>query len=108
VARRRSLTEHAEALGNLHFKAGSGSRVVASYLEYFRQELRLTHERSREAQAIAERARVDTDSVKHVLTQADRAAKNQNLDPAKAAWLVKSLANLKEKAERLKGANNGA
>jgi hypothetical protein len=105
---RRSLTEHAEALGNLHFKAGSGGRVVASYLEYFRQELRLTHEKSREAQALAERARVGRDSVKHVLTQAEQAAKNPNLAPAKAAWMVKSLAALKEKAERLKGAHNGA
>jgi hypothetical protein len=108
AARRRSLTEHAAALGNLHYKVGSGRRVVASYLEYFRQELMLHHEKSREAQAIAERARVGLDSVKHVLTQADRATKNPNLEPAKAAWLIKSLANLKQKAERLKGANNGA
>jgi hypothetical protein len=108
AARRRSLTEHAAALGNLHYKVGSGSRVVASYLEYFRQELRLHHEKCREAQAIAERARVGLDSAKHVLTQADRATKNPNLEPAKAAWLVKSLAQLKEKAERLKGAQNGA
>jgi hypothetical protein len=108
AARRRSLTEHAAALGNLHYKVGSGRRVVASYLEYFRQELKLHHEKSREAQAIAERARIDLASVKNVLTQADRATKNPNLEPAKAAWLVKSLAKLKEKAERLKGANNGA
>jgi hypothetical protein len=108
AARRRSLTEHAAALGNLHYKVGSGSRVVASYLEYLRQELRLHHEKSREAQAVAERARVGLGSVKHVLTQADRATKNPNLQPAKAAWLIKSLAHLKQKAERLKGANNGA
>jgi hypothetical protein len=108
ATRRRSLTEHAAALGNLHYKVGSGSRVVASYLEYFRQELRLHHEKSREAQAIAERARVSLDSVKQVLTQAERATKNPNLEPDKAAWLIKSLAQLKEKAERLKGAQNGA
>ena len=29
-------------------------------------------------------------------------------DAAKAAWLVKSLANLKKKTERLKGVTNGA
>lgn len=40
---RRSLVEHAEALGNLHFKVGSGSSLVASYLEFFRRELGLRH-----------------------------------------------------------------
>ena len=38
---RRSLVEHAEALGNLHFKVGSGSSLVTSYLEFFRRELGL-------------------------------------------------------------------
>ncbi len=42
---RRSLVEHAEALGNLHFKVGSGSSLVASYLEFFRRELGLRHNR---------------------------------------------------------------
>jgi hypothetical protein len=106
--RRRSLTEHAAALGNLHYKVGGGGRLVQSYLEYFRQELRLHHEKSREALILAERAGVGLDSVKHVLTQAERATKDPNLESAKAAWLVKSLANLKEKAERLKGAKHGA
>jgi hypothetical protein len=108
ATRRRSLNEHAEALGNLHFKAGSGGRVVGFYLDYFRQELRLTHEKSREARVLAERARVGKDTVKHLLTQAEQATKNPNLAPAKAAWLVKSLAHLKKEAERLKGASNGA
>jgi hypothetical protein len=40
---RRSLVEHAEALGNLHFKAGSGPRLVSSYLEFFRRDFGLRH-----------------------------------------------------------------
>lgn len=40
---RRSLVEHAEALGNLHFKAGSSARLVSSYLEFFRRDLGLRH-----------------------------------------------------------------
>ena len=105
---RRSLTEHAVALGNLHFKVGSGSRIVASYLEYFRNELRLHYRKADEAKALAERAGVPPKQVAQLMEHAKRAKRNPTLEPAKAAWLVRSLAALKKKTERLKGASNGA
>ncbi len=104
----RSLTEHATALGNLHFKVGSSSRVVAFYLEYFRNELRLHYRKAEEATALAARAGVDRESVAALLDQAKHGARDPNLPPAKAAWLVRSLAGLKKKTERLKGASHGA
>ncbi len=106
--RQRSLTEHATALGNLHFKVGSGSRVVASYLEYFRNELRLRYLKKEEAAALAARTGVDSGSIAGLLGQAKHAAQNPNLPPAKAAWIVRSLAGLKKKTESLKGASHGA
>jgi hypothetical protein len=106
--RQRSLTEHATALGNLHFKVGSGSRVVASYLEYFRNELRLHYLKTEEAAALAARTGSDSKSIAGLLDQAKQAAQNPNLPPAKAAWIVRSLAGLKKKTESLKGASHGA
>jgi hypothetical protein len=106
--RQRSLTEHATALGNLHFKVGSSSRIVASYLEYFRNELRLHYRKAEEVTALAARAGVDRGSVAGLLDQAKQGARNPNLPPAKAAWLVRSMADLKKKTERLKGASHGA
>jgi hypothetical protein len=104
----RSLTEHAAALGNLHFKAGSAGGVVASYLEYFRHELSLQYRKAEEAQTLAARTGSEVDQVSHLMKNAAQAVKNPNLPRSKAAWLVRSLASLKAKAEHWKGASHGA
>lgn len=107
VALRRSLTEHAAALGNLHYKVGSGGRSVGAYLEYFRHELRLHYSKADEATTLAERAGARTETVRQLIHQALRAAKNPRLAPSHAARLVRSLAALKHEAEHWKGAPNG-
>ena len=104
----RSLTEHAAALGNLHFKAGSAGGVVASYLEYFRHELSLQYRKAEEVQVLAARTGSEVDQVSHLMKNATQAAKNPNLPRSKVAWLVRSLASLKAKAEHWKGASHGA
>lgn len=76
VSARRSLVEHAEALGGLHFKAGTTAPLLASYLEFFRRELAST-------------------SSPEALDRATRAAKSQNLDRARVASFVQSLARLR-------------
>ena len=45
--------EHAEALGNLHYRAGTGARSVAAYLEYWRAELHLGGPQASEKQRLA-------------------------------------------------------
>jgi len=104
----RSLTEHAAALGNLHFKAGSAGGVVASYMEYFRHELSLNYRKAEEAKALAVRTGLEVDQVANLMKDAIQATKNPKLPRSKAAWLVRSLASLKAKAEHWKGASNGA
>jgi hypothetical protein len=86
-AHRRSLVEHAEALGILHYRAGTTSALLSAYLEHFRGELE-------------PRGRAPADVLAHAL----RAAKSRNLDRARTASILSSLARLR--AER-KGASHG-
>lgn len=80
---RRSLVEHAEALGGLHYRAGTASRLVAAYLEHFRRELGLKH-------APAPGAGAD------VLARALKATKSPTLERNRVAALVGSLARLRK------------
>ncbi len=94
---RRSLVEHAEALGNLHFRVGTGSRLVASYLEYFRRELGLQY-RPAEAAPTLESPR-GTGGGSDVITRALRAAKSPHLDRGRVAAIIASLAKLRVRTD---------
>lgn len=83
---RRSLVEHAEALGSLHFRAGSGGRLVGAYLEFFRRDLSVREPRI-DARASAAPA------TPTLVERAVRAAKSPRLEPSRVGELVRSLAS---------------
>jgi hypothetical protein len=92
IEERRSLVEHAEALGILHFRVGTGSRFVASYLEYFRRDLGLQYLPSEEAPAVDSGR---DQAAPEVLARALRAARSPNLDRGRVAAIIRSLASLR-------------
>jgi hypothetical protein len=96
-AERRSLVEHAEALGSLHFRAGTASPLLAAYLEHFRGDLDPKRRR-------AEIRKPDPDARGgDLLAHAQRAAKSRNLDRARTASILSSLARLRADSRRKAG-----
>jgi Domain of unknown function (DUF4350) len=89
---RRSLVEHAEGLGNLHFRVGTGSRLVASYLEYFRRELGLQYRSAEATPALESRGK---NGGSEAIARALRAAKSPGLDRGRVAAIISSLAKLR-------------
>ena len=91
---RRSLVEHAEALGNLHFKVQTGASLLGSYLEYFGRDLGLryrTGSKGRQLEDVRARGKDERETI----ARAIRAAKSRNLDPARVASVIRSLAALR-------------
>ncbi len=93
-SQRRSLVEHAEALGSLHYKVQTGSSLLGSYLEYFGRELGLAYRtgpKGRELLDVMGRGK----DAKETISRAVRAAKSRNLDRARVASVIRSLATLR-------------
>lgn len=106
-AEHRSMTEHAIALGNLHLKAGTGSRAIHWYLDYFRNELRLHYAADSgvaEATLLARRAGTDEQTTAQLLADVREALEQPRLPGSRAAALVRELAAIKHKLDRAKGA----
>jgi hypothetical protein len=108
-AERRSIVEHAVALGNLHFKAGTGGRLVGAYLDYFERETGLLDflrrpagatrgERIRRAAArLGHGTGTDPEKVGAVLLAAERARRRTNLTAAEALRRIRPLVTLKRR-----------
>ena len=91
AAARRSLVEHAEALGNLHFKVGSGASLVTSYLEFFRRELGLRHGAGGALERDPAAPRASADEMDETLVAARRA----NLSRGRVGETITFLARLR-------------
>ena len=91
---RRSLVEHAEALGSLHYRVKTGSSLLGSYLEYFGRELGLTYRTGPKGRVI-EDVRGRGKDAKDTITRAIRGAKSRNLDRERVAEVIRSLATLR-------------
>ncbi len=72
---RRSVREHAIALGNLHFKAGTGVQAVDHYLEFFQRELGLEHYAVRRSDEPAKSGKSGEASEASEASQASQASK---------------------------------
>jgi hypothetical protein len=95
-AERRSLVEHAQALGSLHYKVQTGASLVGSYLEYFGRELGLAYRTGPKGRALEDtraRAKDERDTV----SRAIRASKSPNLDRGRVGSVIRSLAALRQK-----------
>lgn len=92
---RRSLVEHAEALGNLHFQMGSGASLVTSYVEFFRRELGLRHGAGGALERDPAAIRAHAEEMDSTLL----AARNPNLSRDRVAEALTSLARLRDSSE---------
>ncbi len=88
AAARRSLVEHAQALGSLHFRVGTGGRLVASYLEFFRRPLGLQFGKSESGAHLEARAAEPPPELGRAL----RAAKSPVIGREAVASIIESLA----------------
>jgi hypothetical protein len=91
---RRSLVEHAEALGSLHYKVQTGASLLSSYLEYFSRELGLAY-RTGPKGRVLEDVRGRGKDAKETISRAIRASKSRSLDRARVAEVIRSLAALR-------------
>lgn len=97
-SRRRSIEEHAEALGLMYYQSKAGDRSVKSLADFVTFEMvRLggptLHANS--AEAIAKLSREDVDSVRLLLSDI-HSAKNRNLKNPQAGLILKKLAKILE------------
>ncbi|HLE69197.1 MAG TPA: DUF4350 domain-containing protein [Vicinamibacteria bacterium] len=96
---RRSLVEHAEALGSLHYKVQTGASLLGSYLEYFGRELGLAV-RTGPKGRVLEDVRGRGKDAKETISRAIRAAKSRSLDRARVAAVIRSLAALRVESKQ--------
>ncbi len=97
---RRSLTESAQAVGNLQYRLRDGGAVIRSYLEYMRSQLRRRYGsflRLDDADAIANRSGMNRTEVSDRLREANAMAESTQLSSAKAAAMLRWLSTLQQR-----------
>jgi hypothetical protein len=107
-AERRSLTESAAAVGNLHFRTNSGSEAVRSYLEYMKTQIQKQFGHSvhlTDSATIAARCGMSTDDVKRCIDEAVGLSTYHATSTAQAATAIRSLSEI---LNRLHGVRHGA
>ena len=93
---RRSIVEHAEAVGVLYYRAGAGAHAVRSQMEYLKQEMRRLYGRmfhADSAAALAQQAGLEEADVRQLLTQAS-VPPDGELSNAAAGRLLRRLTDL--------------
>ncbi|MFO0250287.1 MAG: DUF4350 domain-containing protein [Planctomyces sp.] len=100
VAPRRSLTESAEAIGNLQYRLPDGGPLVGSYLGYLQGLLRKrfgAQLRLDDAAALARRTGLDVDLIRTELGRAMKLAGQPRTTIAAAASMVRWLCRLQSR-----------
>jgi hypothetical protein len=98
---RRSLVEHAEALGSLHYKVQTGASLLGPYLEYFGRGLGVAYRTGPKGRVLEDvkGPRKDAKDAKDTIARAIRATKSRNLDRARVAEVIRSLATLRQESK---------
>ena len=97
---RRSLTESAQAVGNLQYRLHDGGAVIRSYLEYMRSQLRRRHGsflRIDDLDGVANRSGMNRTEISDKLREANAMAESTQLSPAKAAAMLRWLSMLQQR-----------
>lgn len=97
TSQRRSLTESAEAAGNLQYRLRDGGAVVRSYLEYLTNVLRRRYGSSvrlDQPERIAARTGLDPEDVRRRLDEANTLATKGSVSAVQAAGTVRWLSSL--------------
>ena len=100
TTQRRTLTESAQAVGNLQYRLRDGGVVVRGYLEYMSSHLRRRYGsqlRLDQAEQLAGRAGMDPEEVRSNLQEAQQMAGSAQLSSARAAGAVRWLARLQQR-----------
>lgn len=95
---RRSIVEHAEALGNLHYRADAGGHAVTAYLEWWRHELHLQGGYQNQSALIARLAHLskrDPAEIARLLQDAARVA-HAPIPAARATAMIRELSRLRQ------------
>lgn len=97
---RRSLTESAQAVGNLQYRLNDGGAVIRSYLEYIRSQLRRRYgsmARLDQPETLASRAGMNVDEVRTRLAEAQALADTAGLSREKTAASLRWLAGFQRR-----------
>lgn len=97
IHHRRSLTESASAVGNLHFRTNSGSEVVERYVDYFKARLQRTFGHSiaiEDTAAIAMRANMEPSEVERRITLAMSRCHQATTTNTEAATCIRDLSQI--------------
>ncbi|MFN9721196.1 MAG: DUF4350 domain-containing protein [Planctomycetota bacterium] len=97
---RRSLTESAEAVGNLQYRLRDGGGVIRGYLEYMRSQLRRRYGsllRLEQPDQIANRSNLSAQEVQDQLTEAHRLARTPELSQARTAAMLRWLSGVQQR-----------
>jgi hypothetical protein len=100
--RRRSIVEHAQAVGVLYYRAGAGAHTVRALHEFLKQELRRLYGgtfRVDSAAAVARAAQADEAEVRTLLQQAASADNSRLLNSA-ATKILRGLSQLISKIRK--------
>lgn len=97
---RKSLTDAAEALGNLQFRSKNGAQVLARYYDYVMMHARrgsgqMTNLQSSEW--LAGRTGLPIDEVKSYMTRIETILKTGQETPANVASMIRWLANIQQR-----------
>ena len=100
TTQRRSLTESAQAVGNLQYRLRDGGTVVRSYLDYINSQLRRRYGsflRLDQSEQIANRSGMNVDEVRSQLQEAQRMCESAEMPAAKVAAMLRWLARLQQR-----------
>lgn len=94
---RRSLTESAAAVGNLHFRTGSGNEAVRNYLEYMKTQLQKMFGRSvhlSDTATIAARSGMLPEDVERRVRRATVLGNDHSVNTSQAADAIRGLSEI--------------
>ncbi|MDG1895341.1 MAG: hypothetical protein P8J37_10565 [Fuerstiella sp.] len=97
TSQRRSLTESAMAVGNLHFRTSSGGEAVHCYIEYMKTQLRRKFGRSvrlDDTDVLALRAGLEPAEVQQRIVNASRLDGASTVTASQAAAAIRDLSEL--------------
>jgi len=105
-AQRRTLTESAQAVGNLQYRLSDGGVVVKGYMDYISSQLRRRYGsllRLDQHDLIASRTGLDVQEVRDSLNEARQMADAPQVSRAKAASMLRWLAKLQQRLSGNRG-----
>ena len=106
TGQRRTLSESAEAVGNLQYQLNDGGTVVRGYLEYVSNQLRRRHGslvRLDDTDGLVARTGMSADEIRRELADIRTLAYAERVAPVSAARAVRWLCRLQQRLSGIRG-----